>query len=117
MLSLTVTASILNVLDLNEITDWCQQNFSQSVFGDPIEIFVHQAAGIYGLEYMTPAMVEYLKSIPNYKESWIQNLPILGTRSAHLGSTLDALRQIDTRRNLNFAEVAPTAASLLNYQK
>ena len=117
MLSLTVTASILNVLDLNEITDWCQENFSQSVFGDPIEIFVHQAAGIYGLEYMTPPMVEHLKSIPNYKESWIQHLPILGTRSADLVSTLDVLRQVDTRRNLNFSEVVPVTARLLGYQK
>jgi hypothetical protein len=117
MLSLTVTASILNVLDLNEIVDWCHQKFDQSVFGDPIEIFVHQAGGIYGLEGMTPEMVDYLKSIPNYSESWIQDLPILGTQPSNLDVALPTLRQLDARRNLNFAEVLPVTARLLGYQK
>jgi hypothetical protein len=117
MLSLTVTASILNVLDLDEVIEWCRVNFSQSVFGDPIEIYVHQAFGIYGLEFMSSDMVNYLKSLPNYSQQWIQQLNILGKQNFKLDITLDALRVIDTRRNLNFAQVAPIAARLLGYQK
>jgi len=117
MLSLTTTASILNVLDLDEIFKWCHLNFNQSVFGDPIEIYVHQAFGIYGLEFMPDNMVDYLKSMPNYSQPWIQQLNILGKQNSNLGNTLDALRIIDTRRNLNFSEVAPVTARLLGYQK
>lgn len=117
LLSLTVTASILNVLDLNEVIEWCRVNFSQSVLGDPIEIYVHQAFGIYGLEFMSSDMVNYLKLLPNYSQQWIQQLTILGKQNSKLDGTLDALRVIDIRRNLNFSQVAPIAARLLGYQK
>jgi hypothetical protein len=117
MLSLTVTASILNVLDLNEVTEWCRLNFDQSVFGDSIEIYVHQAFGTYGLEFMSSNMVDYLKSLPNYSQQWIQQLPILGQQNFNLNHVLDALRIIDVRRNLNFAQVSPVTARLLGYQK
>lgn len=117
MLSLTVTASILNVLHLDEVFEWCHQNFDQTVFGDPIEIYVHQASGIYGLEFMTPAMIEQLKMIPKYSQPWIQELTILGTKTAELSNTLNTLRQVDTRRNLDFAKISPVSARLLGYQK
>lgn len=117
MLALTVTASILNVLDLDQIHQWHQSTFNQSVFGDPIEIYVHQAFGAYGLEFMPPRMVDYLKSLTNYKESWIQNLNLLGTQQDQLDNTLSQLRQIDLRRNLDFSKISPITADLLGYQK
>jgi hypothetical protein len=117
MLSSTITASILNVLDLDEIFEWHKLNFSHSVFGDPIEIYVHQAFGDYGLEFMPTAMIDYLKALPNYSQPWIQNLGVLGQHQLKLDNTLKLLREIDTRRNLNFGHVAPLAAKLLGYQK
>ena len=117
MLSLTTTASVLNVLDLNEIFEWHKLNFDQSVFGDPIEIYVHQAFGPYGLEFMPPAMKDYLKSLPNYCQPWIQKLDLLGQTCSELDNTLTLLRKLDTRRNLNFCDIAPMAANLLGYQK
>lgn len=117
MLSLTVTASILNVLDLNEVFDWCKINFDKSVYGDAIEIYVHQAFGKYGLEYMTHDMIEHLKAIPDYCQPWIQSLKLLGKDSADLSKTLDIMRENDQRRNLDFAQYFPVTASLLGYQK
>ena len=117
MLSLTVTASILNVLDLDEITNWHKLNFNQSIFGDPIEIYVHQAFGNYGLEFMTQEMISYLKLLSNYSQPWIQNLPLLGKFQSKIDSTLNLLRIVDIRRNLNFSEISPISARLLGYQK
>jgi len=117
MLSLTVTASILNVLDIDQICNWHQTNFNQSVFGDPIEMYVHQAFGLYGLETMPVQMIDHLKSLQNYKQSWIQNLDILGIANHKLTHTLDQLRIIDIRRNLDFSKISPIAADLLGYQK
>jgi hypothetical protein len=117
MLSLTVTASILNVLDLDQIHKWHQSNFDRSVFGDPIEVYVHQAFGAYGLECMSPKMIDHLKSLTGYTESWIQNLDLLGTQQDSLDYTLSQLRQIDLRRNLDFAKISPVTADLLGYQK
>jgi hypothetical protein len=99
------------------VVEWCKLNFDQSVFGDPIEIYVHQAFGIYGLEFMSHDMVDYLKSIPNYSQQWIQQLNILGKQNSNLDNTLHALRVIDIRRNLNFGEIVPVTARLLGYQK
>lgn len=117
MLSLTVTASILNVLDLDEIFLWHKVTFDQSVFGDPIEIYVHQAFGNFGLEFMPPAMIDHLKLLPNYCQPWIQNLSLLGQTHSGLINSLNLLRKIDIRRNLNFCDVFPGTAKLLEYQK
>lgn len=117
MLSLTVTASILNVIDLNEVFDWCKRNFDKSVFGDPIEIYVHTAFGKYGLEYMNHDMITHLKSISDYCQPWIQNLSQLGSNQEDLSSTLAVMRENDQRRSLDFAKYFPITASLLGYQK
>jgi len=117
MLSLTVTASLLNVLDLNTVFNWHQENFATSKFGDPIEIYVHQAFGTYGLEFMPDVMIEHLKSIENYCQPWIQQLDILGTLNQNLHTALDAIRVIDQRRGLDFAQCMPESAKLMGYQK
>lgn len=117
MLSITATASILNVLTLNQVFDWHQQNFSESKFGDPIEIFVHQAFGIYGLEYMPDNMIQHLKSLENYCQPWIQKLEILGQNKQFLNLVLDSIRTVDHRRDLDFAKVMPDTAQLIGYQK
>lgn len=117
MLALTVTASILNVLDLDQVHQWHQSTFNQSIFGDPIEVYVHQAFGDYGLEFMPTRMIDHLKSLTDYKESWIQNLDILGTQQDKLANTLTQLQQIDLRRNLDFSKISPVTADLLGYQK
>jgi hypothetical protein len=117
MLALTVTASILNVLDLDQVHKWHQSTFNQSIFGDPIEVYVHQAFGDYGLEFMPTRMIDHLKSLTDYKESWIQNLNILGTQQDKLANTLTQLQQVDIRRNLDFSKISPVTADLLGYQK
>lgn len=117
MLSLTVTASILNVLDLNQVFAWHQDNFTQSCFGDPIEIYVHQAFGMYTLEAMPPEMITALRAIPNYCQPWIQQLSELGKLEYTLEELKSQLRKNDIRRNLDFAKVMPEAARLMHYQK
>ena len=117
MLALTVTASILNVLDLDQVHKWHQSTFNQSIFGDPIEVYVHQAFGDYGLEFMPTRMIDHLKSLTDYKESWIQNLDTLGTQQYKLANTLTQLQQVDLRRNLDFSKISPVTADLLGYQK
>ena len=117
MLSLTVTASILNVLQLNDVYNWHRQNFSKSVFGDDIEIYTHQAFGIYGLESMPATMIEHFKSQTDYCQPWIQQLKILGTQQYNLKNVLKELQKNDHRRNSNMAAVLPAVAEFINYQK
>jgi MoaA/NifB/PqqE/SkfB family radical SAM enzyme len=117
MLSLTVTASILNVLNLDSVYNWHKENFSKSVFGDPIEIYTHQAFGIYGLESMPDAMIKHFKSQSNYCQPWIQQLKILGTQQYNLKKVQEELQKNDQRRNLNLAEVFPEIAKFIQYQK
>jgi MoaA/NifB/PqqE/SkfB family radical SAM enzyme len=117
MLSLTVTASILNVLDLNSVFDWQHANFAQSKFGDPIEIYVHQAFGMYGLESMPPDMVEEFKSIQNYCQPWLQNWPQLGTAVSNLLQVNNTIRNNDLRRGLDLSTVIPRVAKFIQYQK
>ena len=117
MLSLTVTASILNVLSLDDVYNWHEQNFSKSVFGDDIEIYTHQAFGMYGLESMPDAMIEHFKSQPNYCQPWIQQLKILGTHQYNLTTVLVELQKNDHRRNSNMTAVFPKVAEFIQYQK
>jgi hypothetical protein len=117
MLSLTVTASILNVLSLNDVYNWHEQNFLKSVFGDDIEIYTHQAFGIYGLESMPDAMIEYFKSQSNYCQPWIQQLKILGEHQYNLTKVQKELQKNDHRRNSNMTAVFPEVAEFIQYQK
>lgn len=115
MLSLTVTASILNVLDLEKVFEWHKQHFSKSKFGDDIEIYVHQAFGKYGLESMPPEMIAYFKSISNYCQPWLQQVSLLGKNAYNLKLVLEDLAKNDQRRNLNLADVFPMVAKFINY--
>lgn len=115
MLSVTVTASILNVLTLDSVYQWCRENFSHSKFGDEIEIFVHQAFGDYGLDAMPDAMIQEFKSLRNYCQPWIQNLDILGKNQARLPNVVNALRELNARRNIDFKSVLPKVAELIGY--
>jgi organic radical activating enzyme len=116
MLSMTVTASILNVLELNSVFDWQQKNFSKSIFGDDIEVYVHQAWGTYGLEYMPENMVTHFQSMQNYCQPWLQKLNFLGNLSHELDNVTQQLHTIDQRRKLNFKHIFPQAATFLNYR-
>jgi MoaA/NifB/PqqE/SkfB family radical SAM enzyme len=115
MLSLTVTASVLNVLDLDSVFAWHQDCFSKSVFGDDIEIYVHQAFGKYGLESMPELMIQHFKSMPDYCQPWIQQLSILGKDKNNLITVIKNIQQNDQRRGLNLATVFPTVAGFINY--
>ena len=115
MLSMTVTASVLNVLDLNQVFEWYQQYFSKSVFGDDIEIYVHQAFGKYGLESMPEPMIQHFKSIDNYCQPWIQDLAMLGKHKHNLKLAVQELKTNDQRRGLDLAKVFPEVAEFINY--
>ena len=115
MLSMTVTASILNVLEFNSLFEWQQKNFSKSIFGDDIEVYVHQAWGTYGLEYMPEKMVTHFQSMQNYCQPWLQKLDFLGSASHEVDNVTQQLRIIDQRRKVNFANVFPQASTFLNY--
>lgn len=115
MLSLTVTVSMLNVLTLNSVYDWCKENFNQSIFGDPIEIYAHQAFGKYGLELMPTNMIERFKNIQNYCQPWIQRLDTLGRNVDNLPQTLIELRKLNQRRGIDFQSVMPEVAELIGY--
>ena len=117
MLSLTVTASILNVLSLNKLFEWHKENFSKSCFGDDIEIYVHQAFGDFGLESMPASMKTRLKSIENYCVPWIQQSNILGSRPFMLEQAMRKLKENDQRRNMFLPDFIPEVAALINYQK
>ena len=116
MLSFTVTASVLNVLTLDNVYNWWSKNFTKSIFGDDIEIYTHQAFGIYGLESMPVEMISRLQSIDNYCQPWIQSLKTSGSAD-NIKKINDTLRANDIRRGQNFALVFPDAASFLGYQK
>jgi hypothetical protein len=111
-----VTASILNVIDIGQVYDWCKTNFSTSIFGDNIEIYVHQAFGEYGLETMPESMITYLKSITDYCQPWIQPLNMLGQNKHNLISVIRNLEKNDQRRGTNLAKVFPILAKFINYQ-
>lgn len=115
MLSLTTTASIFNVLDLNEIFDWKKRNFDKSKFQDDIEIFVHQAFGWSGLENMTSEMVQVLKSLQDYCQPWIQQADFLSTRPTGPAEFVARTKEIDSRRNLALPDVLPEVARLMGY--
>jgi sulfatase maturation enzyme AslB (radical SAM superfamily) len=102
MLSFTVTASVLNVLTLNNVYDWWSKNFTKSIYGDDIEIYTHQAFGIYGLENMPQEMLVKLQSINDYCQPWIQSFrPVSSLNSIKLIN--DTLRANDIRRGQDFA--------------
>lgn len=115
MLALTVTASILNVLELDSVFAWHQTNFSKSIFGDDIEVYVHQAWGTYGVEYMPEKMVTYFQNMQNYCQPWLQKLDFLGSASHEVDNVSQQLRILDQRRNLNFKKVFPQVSVFLNY--
>jgi len=117
MLALTVTASILNVLELDQVFSWHQQNFSKSVFGDDIEIYVHQAWGDYSLEYMPNNMVKHFQQLPNYCQPWLQRLDFLGKLSHNIDQVQKNLQVLDQRRGLDFSAIFPITADLIGYQK
>jgi len=117
MLSLTVTASLLNVLSLNKVFEWHQKNFSKSCYGDDIEIYVHQAFGTFGLESMPPAMITHLKSLSDYCVPWIQTTNILGTKPHMLSMAVTKLHDMDQRRNLFLSDVIPQVAEFIGYQR
>jgi hypothetical protein len=115
MLALTVTASILNVLELDSVFAWHQKNFSKSIFGDDIEVYVHQAWGTYGVQYMPEKMVTYFQNMQNYCQPWLQKLDFLGSASHEVDNVSQQLRILDQRRNLNFKKVFPQVSVFLNY--
>lgn len=115
MLSLTVTASIFNVLYLNEVFDWKQNNFDKSKFQDDIEIYVHQAFGWTGLENMTIEMAQFLKSLPDYCQPWIQQADFLSSKSCGPAEFVTRTKEIDSRRGKFLSEVLPEVAQLMNY--
>ena len=117
MLSVTVTASILNVLDLNQVFAWHRDNFSKSCFGDDIEIYVHQAFGMYSMDAMPPEMIVQLRSIQDYCQPWIQNLTLLGQKSHTLPTIRAELEKNDQRRGLHFPTVMPEVAKFIQYQR
>lgn len=116
MLSMTVTASLLNALYLNSVNDWYQANFTESKFGDPIEMYVHQAFGLYAMDAMPDKMIEHFKNIKNYCQPWIQNLATLGTDCQRLEEIKQELRKNDLRRGLNLSRVMPEVADFIGYQ-
>jgi len=113
---MTVTASILNVLDLDQVFEWWKKHFSKSVFGDDIEIYVHQAFGIYGLENMPEQMIQQLQSIDNYCQPWIQDLKMLGKYKDNLQLATQELKANDLRRGLDLTKIFPAVAKFINYQ-
>lgn len=115
MLSMTVTASVLNVLYLDEVFDWHREHFSKSIFSDPIEIYVHNAFGEYGLENMPVDMVDGLRSIKGYCQPWIQHLNISKPTQNGLDTIRKKIKEADVRRGLNLADVLPLTAKFLDY--
>jgi hypothetical protein len=114
MLSLTVTASLLNVLYLDEVFEWHKKYFSESKFSDPIEIYVHHAFGQFGLENAPNSMIEYLRSIKNYCQPWIQRLNF-PSKTADIKTIVSGLRELDQRRKINLMTALPLTAKFLNY--
>lgn len=114
MLSLTVTASILNVLYLDEVFEWHKKYFSESKFSDPIEIYVHHAFGQYGLENAPDPMIGYLRSMKNYCQPWIQELS-LPSRTVDIETIVKKLHELDQRRKIDLTTALPLTAKFLNY--
>jgi MoaA/NifB/PqqE/SkfB family radical SAM enzyme len=114
MLSLTVTASLLNVLYLDEVFEWHKKYFSESKFSDPIEIYVHNAFGQFGLENAPRPMIEYLQSMENYCQPWIQKLR-LPPENTDIETIVRELRELDHRRKINLQTALPLTAKFLNY--
>jgi len=114
MLSMTVTASILNILHLDSVYQWKKQNFDTSCHGDDIEIYVHQAFGKYGLEYMPENMVNHFRQIENYCQPWLQELSIVGI-AGQTSSVKGTLKQNDQRRNMFLPDYLPDVAKFIGY--
>jgi len=117
MLSLTVTASMLNVLYLNDVYNWHQEFFSKSKFGDPIEIYTHDAFGSSALCNMPTDMANKLQSMLDYCQPWIQNLENLASTPDQYKIFLDYLQKTDQRRGLYLNDFLPEVAKFLNYQR
>ena len=117
MLAMTVTVSLLNVFYINEIFQWHADNFSESCYGDPIEIYPHYANGIYGIEQLPENAADALKNIEDYPLPWVQKFPNLGTKSHRLPEVLESIRIIDHRRNLDLNSCFPELAELIRYCK
>jgi len=115
MLSMTVTASMLNVLTLNEIYDWHQCHWQKSCYGDPIEIFVHNANGTLALENMPVAMADHLRSLENYCQPGIQKMGSLASNQLGPQVALHYLETLDRRRKLCFSDVLPELARWLHH--
>lgn len=114
MLSMTVTASLLNVLTLNDVYQWHRQHWQESRYGDPIEIFVHGAFGTFGLENMPTDMAQHFRAMKDYCQPWLQSMENLASNPQGPAIALNYLQSTDQRRNLNFAEVLPELAKWLH---
>lgn len=115
MLALTVTASVMNVLYLDEILAYSKENFSVSAHGDPVEIFIHPAFGVTSLTNMPLAMAQHVKSLQNYYPTWIQKLPSLGANKDGSQIFVDYIRSVDQRRNFYLYDALPEVAQFFNY--
>jgi len=117
MLALTVTASIFNVLYLDEVFDWKQKHFDKSRFGDDIEIYVHHAFGWSGLENMTADMANTVRTLENYCQPWIQKLDILASNDSGSKIFQNKISEIDNRRQLWLDRELPEVATLMGYHR
>jgi MoaA/NifB/PqqE/SkfB family radical SAM enzyme len=115
MLAFTVTASVFNVLYLDEVWRWQQENFSRSCYGDDIEIYPHLAFGIAALENMPGRMADHLRDMPNYCQPWIQNLPHLAGNADGPEKFRNYVRELDLRRGLRLDTVLPELAEFIDY--
>ena len=114
MLSMTIVASILNILYLDSVYQWKKQNFDTSCYGDDIEIYVHQAFGEYGLEYMPENMFKHFQQIKNYCQPWLQELSTMGI-FGHRSRVKETLKQNDQRRNMFLPDYLPDVAKFIDY--
>lgn len=106
--------SMLNVYYLPELIDWKNANFSQTRFGDKINLFFNEADGRCCMkslpEIASTALNEKLKPYPEL--GFVENS--LGHRTEDIGSFRDFINGLDDLRGQRYSDSHPEWAGLID---
>ena len=114
MFNINCTWSYLNLFYLNELYDWCYENFSANRYGDPTNLIFQKAVNDYELNHISQSvyntLVDRFKNYPKLIEL-VNSLSINNTPHNQFWSNITALDQI---RNTDFRTLCPEWTALLS---
>lgn len=100
------TISVFNVLDIDLLDQWIEQNFTTNREGDPVECTKHLAHGIFNLRNASRELVEKLQ----FKQTKNLISKNLVENPVQIQSMIARIKKFDGYRNQSFEKTFPEVA-------